>query len=137
KAEQSLLSARLAYVAVKSQLFQSYANLYKAVGGCWNARVDPLAAKLEGPNEHRSCPPPIPRVPRSEPAPFRTGTLAEGKVEGLRARIEKLDGELAIGNRLRLPDQLVSPLLGHGAVAELIDIGAVRGSRRLAIDEHA
>ena len=44
-AEQSLFSAQLAYVAVQSQLFQSYANLYKAVGGCWNARVDPLAAK--------------------------------------------------------------------------------------------
>jgi multidrug efflux system outer membrane protein len=44
-AEQSLFSAQLAYVAVQSQLFQSYANLYKAVGGGWDARVDPLAAK--------------------------------------------------------------------------------------------
>ena len=34
-AEQSLLNAQLAYVATQSQLFQSYANLYKAMGGGW------------------------------------------------------------------------------------------------------
>jgi multidrug efflux system outer membrane protein len=34
-AEQSLLTAELAYVATQSQLFQSYANLYKAMGGGW------------------------------------------------------------------------------------------------------
>ena len=34
-AEQSLFSAELAYVATQSQLFQSYANLYKAMGGGW------------------------------------------------------------------------------------------------------
>jgi len=43
-AEQSLFSAQLAYVATQSQLFQSYANLYKAVGGGWDAQIDPLAA---------------------------------------------------------------------------------------------
>lgn len=34
-AEQSLLNAELTYVNAQSQLFQSYANLYKAMGGGW------------------------------------------------------------------------------------------------------
>lgn len=34
-AEQSLFTAQLAYVTTQSQLFQSYANLYKAMGGGW------------------------------------------------------------------------------------------------------
>ena len=34
-AEQSLFNAELAYVTAQSQLFQSYANLYKAIGGGW------------------------------------------------------------------------------------------------------
>ena len=34
-AEQSLFNAQLAYVATQAQLFQSYANLYKAMGGGW------------------------------------------------------------------------------------------------------
>jgi multidrug efflux system outer membrane protein len=34
-AEQSLFNAELAYVTAQSQLFQSYANLYKAMGGGW------------------------------------------------------------------------------------------------------
>ncbi|HYR34063.1 MAG TPA: efflux transporter outer membrane subunit [Burkholderiales bacterium] len=44
-AEQSLLSAQLAYVATQSRLFQSYANLYKAMGGGWVDRAEELAAK--------------------------------------------------------------------------------------------
>src|SRR5882762_499702 len=44
-AEQSLFNAQLAYVATQSQLFQSYANLYKAMGGGWDAQVEELAAK--------------------------------------------------------------------------------------------
>jgi multidrug efflux system outer membrane protein len=44
-AEQSLFSAQLAYVATQAQLFQSYATLYKAVGGGWDAMIDPVAAK--------------------------------------------------------------------------------------------
>lgn len=42
-AEQSLFNAQLAYVQVQSQLFQSYANLYKAVGGGWDAQLGPQA----------------------------------------------------------------------------------------------
>jgi multidrug efflux system outer membrane protein len=34
-AEQSLFNAQLAYVATQSLLFQSYANLYRAMGGGW------------------------------------------------------------------------------------------------------
>jgi multidrug efflux system outer membrane protein len=34
-AEQSLFNAQLAYVATQSLLFQSYANLYRAIGGGW------------------------------------------------------------------------------------------------------
>jgi len=34
-AEQALFSAELDYVATQSQLFQSYANLYRAMGGGW------------------------------------------------------------------------------------------------------
>jgi outer membrane protein, multidrug efflux system len=44
-AEQSLFSAQLAYVAIQAQLFQSYADLYKAVGGGWDAQLEPLATK--------------------------------------------------------------------------------------------
>jgi multidrug efflux system outer membrane protein len=44
-AEQSLFNAQLAYVATQSQLFQSYANLYKAMGGGWVEQVEELAAK--------------------------------------------------------------------------------------------
>jgi len=44
-AEQSLFNAQLAYVSTQSQLFQSYANLYKAMGGGWVAQVEGLAAK--------------------------------------------------------------------------------------------
>jgi multidrug efflux system outer membrane protein len=34
-AEQALFNAELAFVATQSQLFQSYANLYRAMGGGW------------------------------------------------------------------------------------------------------
>ncbi len=34
-AEQSLFNAQLQFVTVQSQLFQSYANLYRAMGGGW------------------------------------------------------------------------------------------------------
>ena len=46
-AEQNLFNAQLAYVAVQAQLFQSYANLYKATGGGWDTDAEKLAgAKL-------------------------------------------------------------------------------------------
>jgi multidrug efflux system outer membrane protein len=41
-AEESLLNAELAYVTAQSQLFQSYANLYKAMGGGWVGDAEAL-----------------------------------------------------------------------------------------------
>jgi multidrug efflux system outer membrane protein len=42
-AEQSLFNVQLAYVTTQSQLFQSYANLYKALGGGWVREAEQLA----------------------------------------------------------------------------------------------
>jgi multidrug efflux system outer membrane protein len=42
-AEQLLFDAQLAYVATQAQLFQSYANLYKAMGGGWIEAAEQLS----------------------------------------------------------------------------------------------
>src|SRR5256885_15959587 len=63
--------------------------------------------------------------------------LAERERKSLHAGIEKLDLEPSIGDRLRLSDQLIQPLLGNRAVALFVDIDSVGGARRLSIDEHA
>jgi hypothetical protein len=47
---------------------------------------------------------------------LRSGS-AERERESFHARVEKLDFELTIGDRLLLPDQLIKPLLAHRAVA--------------------
>jgi len=53
-AEQSLFIAQLAYVATQSQLFQSYANLYKAMGGGWVDQAEELVGKsLAGDQESK------------------------------------------------------------------------------------
>jgi len=44
-AEQSLLNAELALVTAQSQYFQSYANLYKAMGGGWIGDAEALVPK--------------------------------------------------------------------------------------------
>src|SRR6266581_1332858 len=44
-AEQSLFNAQLAYVATQAQLFQSYANLYKAIGGGWVEETERLTSR--------------------------------------------------------------------------------------------
>jgi len=44
-AEQSLFNAELAYVATQAQLFQSYANLYKAMGGGWVEEAERLTSR--------------------------------------------------------------------------------------------
>jgi multidrug efflux system outer membrane protein len=41
-AEQLLLNAELTYVAAQSQLFQSYTNLYRAMGGGWVSDAEAL-----------------------------------------------------------------------------------------------
>src|SRR5689334_20673803 len=50
----------------------------------------------------------------------------ERETESLSAGIEKLDLEPAVADRLRLPDQLIHPLLHDGAVAFGVDVGTVR-----------
>src|SRR4051812_46493284 len=62
---------------------------------------------------------------------------AERERESLDARTKKLDFELAIGDGLRLPDQLVHPLFGRRAVALFVNVDAVRRARRLPVDQHA
>jgi outer membrane protein, multidrug efflux system len=44
-AEQSLFVAELAYVGTQAQLFQSYANLYKAMGGGWVEEAERLSSR--------------------------------------------------------------------------------------------
>jgi len=44
-AEQLLFNAQLAYVATQAQLFQSYANLYKAIGGGWVEEAERLISR--------------------------------------------------------------------------------------------
>jgi len=43
-AEQSLFNAQLQFVTVQSQLFQSYANLYRAMGGGWLDEAEKLSS---------------------------------------------------------------------------------------------
>src|SRR5437016_2947861 len=62
---------------------------------------------------------------------------SERKDISLHARIEKLDFEHSIGNRLGLPDELVEPLFGGRAVALLVDVSSVSIPRRAPIEEHA
>jgi outer membrane protein, multidrug efflux system len=53
-AEQSLFNAELQYVATQAQLFQSYANLYKAMGGGWVDQAEELVGKsLAGDQESK------------------------------------------------------------------------------------
>lgn len=59
-AEQSLLTAELAYVATQSQLFQSYANLYEAMGGGWVEEAEGLAGLAGNTNGKSYIAPPIP-----------------------------------------------------------------------------
>jgi multidrug efflux system outer membrane protein len=49
-AEQSLFNAELEYVATQSQLFQSYANLYRAMGGGWVEAAERLVDNAGGKN---------------------------------------------------------------------------------------
>ena len=46
-AEQSLFNAELAYVTTQAQLFQSYANLYKAMGGGWVEEAERLTSRKD------------------------------------------------------------------------------------------
>src|SRR5215475_14137648 len=62
-------------------------------------------------------------------------TEREGK--SFHAWSEKLDFELSIRDGLRLSDQLIETLFGHCAVALLVEISAVRRTRRPSINADA
>ena len=62
---------------------------------------------------------------------------AERESERFHARIEKLDFESPVSDGTGLPDQLIQPLLGDGAVALLVDIEAVSRAGRLRLDHDA
>jgi len=62
---------------------------------------------------------------------------AERKVISLSARIDKLDLEPAIHDRVRLSNELVKPWFDYRAVALEIGISTVSGVRRLSIDRYA
>ena len=55
------------------------------------------------------------------PLPLLRGS-AEGEHEGLHARIEKLDLEPAISNGLQVAGSAVQSLVGHRAVALLVNV---------------
>src|SRR5215218_3612019 len=62
--------------------------------------------------------------------------LAEGEGVRLDARVEEGDLEGPLGDRVGLADELVEPWFGKGAVALVVDVSAVGGSRRLPVDPH-
>jgi hypothetical protein len=66
-----------------------------------------------------------------------TDRLAEGEREGLNAGVGVGDRDGAVGDRARLPDELVQPLLRRRRVALVVNIGPPRRTRRLPVDEHA
>src|SRR2546423_315379 len=61
----------------------------------------------------------------------------ERERECLHTRIEKLDLELSSNDGFGLPDQLIQPLLAHGAVTLSVDVESVRRAWRLTIDAHS
>jgi hypothetical protein len=61
---------------------------------------------------------------------------AEGEVKGLRAGIQKLNLELAIGDRFRLANELVEPLPDNRAAALAVNVRSVSGARGLSVEEH-
>src|SRR4029453_12214330 len=61
--------------------------------------------------------------------------LAEREYVGLHARCEKGDLERAHGDRSRLANQLVEPLLGYGSVALLVGVDSGRSAGGWAMDE--
>ena len=58
----------------------------------------------------------------------------ERERECLDTGIKKFDLELPVNDRLRLPDQLMQPLLNHAAVSRRVHIDAVSLARRLTVE---
>lgn len=59
---------------------------------------------------------------------------AECESERLHAGIEKLDLELAIGDRSRLSNELIQALLGDRAATVIVYVTSMARARRLSID---
>src|SRR5215469_18346979 len=74
---------------------------------------------------------------RSQPAlSSRPGCgLPKRKIENGDPRLEELNLKPPIGDGTGLSDQLVHPWLGDGAIALVVNIGAVSDPRRPSIDE--
>jgi hypothetical protein len=66
---------------------------------------------------------------------LRSGS-AEREGKSLHSWNKKLDFELAIGDGLGLPDQLVQPLLDNCSVALLVNVKPAGRAWRLSIDAH-
>ena len=62
--------------------------------------------------------------------------LAEGEHVGLDAGRKKGDLEGAVGDRSRLANQLIEPLLGDRSVALFVDVEAMSVTGKFSIDEH-
>jgi hypothetical protein len=62
---------------------------------------------------------------------------AEREVKRFDSRLKKLDLKHTIRNRLGLPDQLIEALLGNCAIALVVNVAAMRRTRRMSIDENA
>src|SRR5919202_329629 len=83
-----------------------------------------------------AMPPIVPTLNEPCITPCLPRASAEGEREGLHARIEELDLELAVEDGPRLADQLIQPLLGHRALARGVDVAAVRLARRSPVEPH-
>ena len=65
---------------------------------------------------------------------FPASLLAEREGERLHTGIEKLDFELAIGDRSRLSNQLIQAVLGDSTFALVVDVASMVRTRRPSID---
>src|SRR5260370_30143533 len=60
---------------------------------------------------------------------------AEREAESFDASVQKLDLKPAVGDRLRLPDQLIGPLVLDSALSLPVDVGAMSCSGRPAVEQ--
>ena len=62
---------------------------------------------------------------------------AEREVKSFYPRAEKLDLEQVVRDGFRLPDKLIQPLLGHFAIALIVNVATMRCARQMSINENA
>jgi hypothetical protein len=61
---------------------------------------------------------------------------AESEVKNIHSRIRKHNGDLPVGDWVRLPYQLKHPLFGYYTVALLIDVDPVGNARSLSVNAY-